>query len=138
MQKFVIAVAALALSATVAMAAAFASPGPGTPQRKAVLDAMRPRVERSLGVRPVEFVVDEIRTGQGWAFVRVTPQRKGGGQIRNADDNADGVHTEAVLRWQGGRWVVQQMQIGSTDVWFLEWCGRAPSGLLGGWCRGIG
>jgi len=138
MQKFLIAFAMLALSATVAMAAAFASPGAGTPQRKAVLDALRPKVERALNYRPVEFVVDEIRVGAGWAFVRVTPQRKGGGALRNPDQEADGVHTEAVLKMVAGRWVVQDFAVGSTDVWFLEYCGKTPAGLLGGWCRGVG
>jgi hypothetical protein len=136
MRPFVLAVAAFALSASVAMAAAFASPGAGSPQRKAVLDTLRPAVERQLGVRPVEFVVDEIRVGQGWAFVRVTPQRKGGGEIRNPEPEADGVHTEAVLRQINGRWTVTDMGIGSTDVWFISLCGEVPAGLLGDWCRG--
>ena len=137
MRKFLIAAAALALSATTALAAAFSSPAAGTPERKAILDALRPGVERELGVRPIQFVVEEIRVGGGWAFVRANPQRKGGGAIRNPDENMDGVHTEAILQRQGGRWVVREFGVGSTDVWFLGWCSRTPAGLLGQWCRGM-
>ena len=90
MQRLFVAVAALAL---MAFSAAYTSPGPGSPQRKAILDALRPAVERQLGVRPIEFVVEEIRVGGGWAFVRVNPQLKGGGAIRNPEPEADGVHT---------------------------------------------
>ena len=138
MRKYVLAAAALLLTASVAMAATFGSPGAGSPQRKAVLDALRPAVERQLRVSPVEFVVEEIRVGQGWAFVRVTPQRKGGGAIANPEPEADGVHTEAVLQQVNGKWRVKEMGIGSTDVWFLSLCGEVPSGLLGQWCNGVG
>lgn len=134
MQKFIAALAVFAFTATAALAAAFTSPGPGTPERKAILDALRPGVERELGVRPIEFVVEEIRVGSGWAFVRANPQRKGGGAIQNPDENMDGVHTEAILQRQGGRWVVQEFGVGSTDVWFLGWCEKTPAGLLGQWC----
>lgn len=136
MRRFLIAAAVLAFSATAVLAAAFSSPGAGTPERKAILDALRPKVEQDLGVRPVEFVVEEIRVGGGWAFVRVMPQRKGGGAIRNPNGEADGVHTEAVLQINGGRWVVKDYGIGSTDVWFIEWCGEVPIGLMGQWCQG--
>lgn len=137
MQNFLAAAAMLALSATAALAAAFSSPGAGTAERKAILDALRPAVERELGVRPVEFVVEEIRVGSGWAFVRANPQRTGGGAIRNPDKNMDGVHTEAILQRQGRRWVIREFGVGSTDVWFLGWCGKTPAGLLGQWCRGL-
>ena len=136
MRKMLIAVAVLAFSASTVLAAAFTSPGAGTPQRKAILDALRPAVERQLGVRPIEFVVEEIRVGGGWAFVRVTPRRKGGGAIRNPDQEADGVHTEAVLRQVGGRWQVKEFGIGSTDVWWIGLCRETTAGLLGQWCRG--
>ena len=46
----------------------------GTPsisQRKAVLDALRPRVEAKLGPN-IEFVVQVIRIENGWAFVMRT------------------------------------------------------------------
>lgn len=137
MRKFVLALAALALTATAALAVSFTSPGPGTPQRKAILDAIRPQVERELGVRPVEFVVEEIRVGGGWAFVRVMPQRKGGGAIRNPDPDMDGVHTEAVLRLNGGRWTVRELGVGSTDVWWVGLCDEVPAGLMGQWCNGM-
>ena len=132
---FFAAAAALLLAAPVAADTAFSSPPQGSPERKAILDALRPSVELALG-KPVEFVVEEIRQGGGWAFVRVTPQRPGGGAIRNPNEEADGVHAEAVLRLQDGRWAVAEHGIGSTDVWWVSWCDRAPKGLLGTWCEG--
>jgi hypothetical protein len=138
MRAILTAAAVFALSASVAFAAAFSSPGAGSPQRKAVLDALRPSVERQLGVHPLEFVVEEIRVGSGWAFVRVTPQLKGGGAVNNPEPEADGVHTEAVLQQVGGKWRVKEMGIGSTDVWFISLCGEVPVGLMGAWCNGAG
>lgn len=137
MRTFFAALAVFALSATAALAVSFTSPGAGTPERKAILDALRPGVESELRARPIEFVVEEIRVGGGWAFVRANPQRKGGGALRNPDENMDGVHTEAILQRQGGRWVVREFGVGSTDVWFLGWCEKTPTGLLGQWCNGM-
>jgi hypothetical protein len=114
-------------------AAPYSAPGPGSLQRRALLDAIRPEVERRFG-RPIEFVVEHMRVGGGYAFVAVTPQRRGGAGIRNPDEEADGVHTEAVLRYVGGRWTVVEQNTGSTDVWYLIHCGRIPDGLIPGGC----
>jgi len=130
MRTLLIAAAALLLAGA-AFAQTYASPPPGSLERRAILDAMRPRVERQLGA-PVEFVVREIRVGGGWAFVQADPQRPGGGAIENPIEEADGVHTEAILRKAGVRWVVQDLGVGSTDVWWLAWCDRVPAGLMQG------
>ena len=104
---------------------ALAAAAPAAAERKAVLDALRPAVERKLGPN-VEFVVQVIRVEDGWAFVMTDPQRKGakpidGWKIFGEDfDNMDGLRTEAVLRKTNGRWKVVDYGIGATDVWYCD------------------
>ena len=110
---------------------ATAAPRPNSAQRRAILDALRPAIERRLGSN-VEFVVSDIRVSGGWAFVMADPQRRGGRPIdgrryfRNFDD-MDGLTVTALLRFQG-RWTLVDHAIGATDVWY---CGRGPRSLVG-------
>ena len=119
---------ALALLATFAAA-------PSAPERKAVLDALRPKVEAKLG-RNVEFVVQVIRVEGGWAFLMADPQRKGGRGIDGRRifgedfDNMDGLRVDAVLRKRGRNWVVADYAIGATDVWY---CDVGPKSLKRGY-----
>ena len=110
-------------AATLAMLGLSAA-APASPQRKAVLDALRPPVEAKIG-RSVEFVVQVLRVEDGWAFVMADPQRKSGKPIdgnRYFDDfdNMDGLRVDAVLQLKGGRWRVVDFAIGATDVWYCE------------------
>ena len=104
--------------------------GPGSPARRAILDAIRPAVERQLGPE-VAFMVTEIRVVRGWAFVAVTPQRRGGRPINGYDyfpdfENMGGLEVQAVLRLRNGHWAVVQQAMGATDVWY---CDMGPPGL---------
>jgi hypothetical protein len=56
------------------------SPGPGSLDRKEILDEIRPRAEGQLG-RPVEFVVTTMKVQDGWSFAEVKAQRPGGKSI---------------------------------------------------------
>lgn len=51
---------------------------PGTPERKEILETIRPRIERELG-EPVIFRVDFIHVGKEWALFQ--------GRARKADDS---------------------------------------------------
>lgn len=109
---------------------ASAQPLPGSRQREAILDALRPAVEAKLGPR-VEFVVQTMRVRNGWAFVQAEPQRRGGGAINGRAyfsewEHMDGLTTTAVLRYQIGRWNLVDHAIGATDVWY---CGLGPRTL---------
>lgn len=116
-------------------ASATATPSQGSAQRRAILDALRPPVERRLG-GPVEFVVRQIRVRDGWALVIADPQRPGGGQIdgrRYFGDDwefMDGLSVNGILRFSGGRWRLIDHAIGPTDVWY---CGvdGPPRALTG-------
>lgn len=104
---------------------ALAVAAPASTERKAVLDALRPAVEARLGPN-IEFVVAHLRIEDGWAFVIVDPQRKGGKPIDGWAifgehfDNMDGLRTEAVLRRTKDRWRVVDWGIGATDVWYCD------------------
>ena len=109
---------------------------PGTAQRRAILDAVRPAVEARLGPN-VEFVVDRISVAPGWALVFANPQRRGGAPIDGraifGEDfaNMDGLAVTAILRFQGGRWNLVDHAIGATDVWYCDGRVGAPSSLTG-------
>ena len=110
---------------------ATAAPRPNSAQRRYILDALRPAIERRLGPN-VEFVVQDIRVAGGWAFVMAEPRRRGGRPIDGRRyfpnfDDMDGLTVTALLRFQG-RWTLVDHAIGATDVWY---CGRAPRSLVG-------
>ena len=109
---------------------ATAAPAPGSAQRRAILDALRPSIEAQIGPE-IEFVVREIRVVRGWAFVAADPQRRGGGAIDGHRyfphfDEMGGLSVTALLRYQNRRWNLVEQAIGATDVWF---CDRGPPGL---------
>jgi len=85
-----------------------AQPAPNSPQRRAIMDALRPRIEAVLD-RPVEFVVSRVAVRDGWALVIAEPQRPGGGRIDGRRyfardwDNMDGLTVTAILRYRAGR-----------------------------------
>jgi len=106
-------------------------------ERRAILDALRPAIERRLG-GAVEFVVRRIAVRDGWALVIADPQRPGGGAIDgrryfSADDweFMDGLTVNGVLRRAGGRWRLVDHAIGPTDVWYCDPALGAPRALTG-------
>ena len=102
---------------------------PNARERRAILGALRPVVERELG-GPIEFVVTQIRVIGPHAFAIVTPQRPDGGAIRPTNDEMDGVRTEAILAKRNGRWHVVKHGIGATDVWYAGEIDHYPVNLI--------
>lgn len=99
-------------------------PARGTAERSGILNAVRPMLEARVGP-PVEFVVNWMRSGSGWAFVQLSPQRPGGGQIdlylttfASQVEYMDGITTYALLRYQYDRWNLIDFVIGPTDVFW--------------------
>ena len=115
----------IARLASVLVLLALCAAAPPSAQRKAVLDALRPAVEKKLGPN-VEFVVQVLRVEGGWAFVMADPRRKGGrpidgNRIFGEDfENMDGLRVDAVLQLRNGRWKVADYAIGATDVWYCD------------------
>lgn len=118
----------LAAATPLAASAQVTTPPRGSPQRAAILDAVRPMVEAEVG-KPVEFVVNDIRVLGEWAFVSLAPQRPGGGKIEYAytryqvavDNDMFGNTVLALLRQTPKGWLVYQYDFGATDVPWLQW-----------------
>jgi hypothetical protein len=53
---------------------------PGTPERAALLDLVRPTVEQEVGM-PVTFVVESLEQEAGWVLARLVPRHKTGKPI---------------------------------------------------------
>ncbi len=109
---------------------------PGDPERKILLDLLRPVLELELR-GPVEFRVGAARTLKGWGLVHVEPQRPGGGRIDLgetvfADEPfMDGLTTDALFRRQGGRWHLITHVVGPTDAAASNWIfGAVPPRLF--------
>ena len=60
------------------------TPPPGSPERKAIMDGLRPTFEKAFG-KPVEFKVESLRVAAGFAWVEVHPQRPNGKQISKTE-----------------------------------------------------
>jgi hypothetical protein len=104
------------------------TPAMGTPERKAIMDALRPPVEKELH-SAVIFKVDRLNVLAGWAFLIGVPQRPDGGMI----DYRKTIHREAydfgafddritaLLHSKDGVWRVVKYNIGATDVVWEDW-----------------
>lgn len=100
-------------------------PVPGSAERRAILDAVRPAVEGELGA-PVEFVVTVMRVDQGFAFLQLEPQRPGGVAIDPValglpTEMMDGLTTYALVKRQSAGWTMVDWALGPTDVAWWGW-----------------
>lgn len=113
------------------------TPAAGSPERKAIMNALRVPVQRDLHM-PVIFVVSspahDLRVKQGWAFVVAQFRHSNGDPMGPAFFDHDGMDdsASALLHRVGGQWRVVAHNTGATDVVWENW-GRtyhAPSGLV--------
>jgi hypothetical protein len=90
------------------------TPPPGSPERKAIMDGLRPTFEKAFG-KPVEFKVESLRVAAGFAWVEVHPQRPNGKQISKTewdgaagpcDQDLAGVVAQFWMRKRGDGWRV--------------------------------
>lgn len=123
------------------------TPPRGSPERAAILDAVRDPVQRRIG-KPVIFVVRTLRVmgeaGVVWAFVAAEPRNPDGSRVDyTGTPFEDAVRAEvfgglvhALLRRdagaQGGRWRLVTQAIGASDVPYVHWWRRfgAPRAVL--------
>jgi hypothetical protein len=105
------------------------TPDKGSPERKAILDALRVPVERDLKQKIV-FVASDFKVSGNWAFVGGEPTTPKGerpslkgtaweGEEDLFDDNFFGL-----LRKRGGKWSVVAYALGCTDVCYADWWRR--------------
>lgn len=131
---FLVFIAAAAVSAQQA-----STPEKGSPERKAILDALRIPVERDLKQKVV-FVAENFKVQGSWAFVGGTPQNASGGEpdyartkyAEQVDTGAFDNNFFALLRKTGGKWRVTTYLIGCTDVCYADWWRRhrAPKAIF--------
>ena len=133
-------VSMLLLSVVISAAAQTAyEPAKGTPERKAILDALRIPVERDLKQKVV-FVADSFKVQGNWAFVGGTPQSAMGGEPNYAntkfasafESGAFDNNFFALLKKTAGKWKVTTYAIGCTDVCYTNWWSRyrAPKAIF--------
>jgi hypothetical protein len=120
---------AIATLASTFSHAQVSQPKAGSALRKAVLDGLRPAIEKDLKQKVI-FKVETIRVYQDWALVNVHPLRPDSKPIdfrktkyrREIEDGAfDGSSTWALLRKVKGKWTTRVFAIGPTDVVWLAW-----------------
>ena len=136
--KFLVAIS-LSVFAVALQAQTPYTPEKGSPERKAILDALRIPVERDLKQKVV-FVAENFNVLGSWAFVSGTPQNANGGspdysrtQYADAlDSGAFDNNFFALLRKTAGKWKVTTSAIGCTDVCYADWWRRyrAPKGVF--------
>ncbi|PQO22993.1 hypothetical protein C2I36_10200 [Rhodobacteraceae bacterium WD3A24] len=111
-----------------------AAPGaldPHGPDGRAIIARARETVARVIG-QPVEFDIEVLRAGGGWAYLQATPRQPDGHAIEwmntpfaqdwQADMMSDVVMV--LLREAGDVWQVQDYVIGPTDVYWFGWMER--------------
>jgi hypothetical protein len=104
------------------------TPPRGSPERQALIDALRETVRRELG-KPAIFEVRELRVLGDWAFADVSPRDPDGSPLDYTGTPMEEAWREgfvddgmyALLRRRDGRWRVVRHAIGPTDVAWIPW-----------------
>lgn len=128
LRKFIICSTIIIAAAIATSAQTAYTPRKGSPERKAILDALRIPVEKELKQKIV-FATDNFKVQGTWAFVSGTPQTPGGGRpnYRNTvylsavESDAFDNNLFALLRKGGGKWRIVTKAIGCTDVCYADW-----------------
>lgn len=136
---FGIAAVIIAFAAMESPAQTVYEPAKGSPERRAILDALRIPVERDLKQKIV-FVADNFKVQGNWAFVGGAPQGANGEapdytRTKYADAYESGAFDNnffALLRKSAGKWRVTTVAIGCTDVCYADWWRRyrAPKAIF--------
>jgi len=119
------------LSPASAGAGLYWTPQVGDPDRKDLLDTLRPPVEQASG-GSVQFVVETLRTDGHWAYASAKLRRPDGRLINwartpLANDRPAAVIDDGVMALMtrtGGRWRLVETAIGPTDVPWVVWADR--------------
>lgn len=104
------------------------TPEKDSPERAAILDALREPVGKELK-QEVIFTVDKLKVQGDWAFVAGQPKNKDGGEPNwkiteyqkfiDSGDFEKGLY--ALLKNTGGKWAVVKYMMNCHDVCYLGW-----------------
>jgi hypothetical protein len=137
MMKRILPLFLLLVATTATFSQSAYTPDKGSPERKAILDALRVPVERDLKQKIV-FVTDDLKVQGIWAFVSGRPTKPDGSspnlagtEWADAEDLFDN-NFFGLLRKSGGKWRVVTHALGCTDVCYLDWWSRykAPKAIF--------
>lgn len=104
------------------------TPGPGSAERREIMDVLRAPCERDLRQKVI-FKVSQLNVVGDWALARVIPMQPNGQAIdyrktkyREAfEDDMFGGLGEALLRKKAGNWTLMEWRFGATDTEVMEW-----------------
>lgn len=102
---------------------------PSSADRKLILEAIRPKAEKAIGMK-IKFSVRTLRMVKNFAYIYAQPMKADGSEIdwsetKFAQDYADGVFDAgvmALLKKSGKVWKVLEWDLGATDFPGEEWC----------------
>jgi hypothetical protein len=114
-------------------------PDKGSAERSALLDTLRPSIEKELKQKIV-FVIHQINVQGTWAFVDgrlrtsdgKVPSWKGTPYAKAASYGAQSDGISALLKRSGKGWRIVEKAIGCTDVCYVDWWKRykAPKAIF--------
>ena len=117
-----------AFGASAAFAQKIHTPAKNSPERTAIMNALRIPVAKELK-QEVIFTVDKLKVQGDWAFFDGQPKNKGGGEPNwkitkyqefiNSNDFEKGLF--ALLKKSGGKWRVVTYMMNCHDVCYLGW-----------------
>ena len=99
-------------------------------ERTEMLDALRAYLYKDLKMT-LEFYVDHLKVANNYAWFQGSADRKDGKDIKFDEDAYDCCHVEALLKKQGGKWVVAEGAAFSTDVWYEAIAKKYPAAPKG-------
>jgi hypothetical protein len=115
------------------------TPAPGSPERKAIMDAIRVPCERELGQKVI-FEASLVKISGNWAAARVQPLQPGSKPIdfrrtRYKEQVELGMFDptgEALLKRKDDKWTVLKWRFGATDSELSSWIevAGAPASLV--------
>lgn len=116
-------------------------PKPDSPDRKAIMNAVRPLVEKKVKQRVV-FKVNVLRVSKGYAFMNAQPIQPNGKPVDYRktiywEDIQNGAFDDQVLvllKKSGSKWKVLEWSLGATDWPVEEWLRKhkgAPKNVVG-------
>lgn len=103
-----------------AMAESPHTPPVNSPERKAILDALRPPFERDLN-QPIKFYVSFFRVLDTWAFALGTPENARSGKAIKAFPETDPDFCGLLHKNGRGEWIVVDHAAGFGDPFYAQW-----------------
>lgn len=128
LKKSLISLSVILFLSCAALAQSVSEPEKSSPERTAILNALRVPVEKALKQK-IQFSVQTIKVQGNWAFVNGEPQNSSGEkpdysntEFQEAmDEGMFDNNFQALLKKTGGKWKVVTYAIGCTDVCWLGW-----------------